>query len=136
MTEGGETYEAETDGVRVRVRPIYMDTQSDPDEGRWIWAYAVEIENRREDVVQLLARHWVITDATGHVEEVRGPGVVGEQPVIGPGESYGYASGCPLSTPSGTMEGVYLMATRDGRQFNARIPAFSLDVPGARARVN
>ena len=133
---GDDVYEAETDGVIVRVRPIYMPEQSDPDEGRWLWAYAVEIENRRKARVQLLARHWVITDATGHVEEVRGAGVVGEQPVIEPGETYGYASGCPLGTSSGTMEGTYLMSVQGGERFNARIPAFSLETPGVRRMMN
>ena len=133
---GEDLYQAETDGVVVRVRPIYLEEQSDPDEGRWLWAYAVEIENRRANPVQLLARHWVITDASGHIEEVRGPGVVGEQPVIAPGETYGYASGCPLGTASGTMEGVYLMSVDGGEQFNARIPAFSLETPGVRRMMN
>lgn len=135
-SHGDDLYEAQTDGVIVRVRPIYLEEQSDPDEGRWLWAYAVEIENRRPERVQLLARHWVITDASGHVEEVRGPGVVGEQPVIDPGETYGYASGCPLGTSSGTMEGTYLMSIQGGAQFNARIPAFSLETPGVRRVVN
>lgn len=135
-SHGDDVYEAETDGVIVRVRPIYLAEQSDPDEGRWLWAYAVEIENRLAKRVQLLARHWVITDASGHVEEVRGAGVVGEQPVIGPGERYGYASGCPLGTSSGTMEGTFLMSVQGGERFNARIPAFSLETPGVRRRAN
>ncbi|CAL1690440.1 Protein ApaG [Brevundimonas subvibrioides] len=125
-------YEAETDGVIVRVRPSYLAGQSDPDEGRWVWAYQVEIENRGSQAVQLMARRWIITDATGHVETVRGAGVVGEQPLIGPGDSYSYASGCPLPTPSGSMEGAYMMTDATGRQFEAVIPAFSLDVPGGR----
>lgn len=125
-------YEAETDGVIVRVRPSYLAGQSDPHEGRWVWAYQVEIENRGDQTLQLLARRWIITDASGHVETVRGPGVVGEQPFIAPGDSYSYASGCPLPTPSGTMEGAFTMTDATGRSFEAAIPAFSLDVPGSR----
>jgi ApaG protein len=125
-------YEAETEGVIVRVRPSYLAGQSDPHEGRWVWAYQVEIENRGNQTLQLLARRWIITDASGHVETVRGPGVVGEQPVIAPGDSYSYASGCPLPTPSGTMEGAFTMTDATGRSFEAAIPAFSLDVPGSR----
>ncbi|MBN8529714.1 MAG: Co2+/Mg2+ efflux protein ApaG [Caulobacterales bacterium] len=129
-------YETESAGIRVRVRPSYLAGQSDPEAGRWVWAYQVEIENRRESPVQLIARHWVITDAKGHVEEVRGSGVVGEQPVIQPGDRYAYASGCPLSTPSGSMVGSYAMTDDLGRPFEAAIPAFSLDVPGGRRTLN
>ncbi|WP_333592219.1 Co2+/Mg2+ efflux protein ApaG [Brevundimonas sp.] len=129
-------YETESAGIRVRVRPSYLAGQSDPDAGRWVWAYQVEIENRRESPVQLIARHWVITDAKGHVEEVRGSGVVGEQPVIQPGDRYAYASGCPLSTSSGSMVGSYAMTDDLGRHFEAAIPAFSLDVPGGRRTLN
>ena len=93
-------YEAETEGVLVRVRPSYLAGQSDPDGGRWVWAYQVEIVNLGTAPVQLMARRWVITDGQGRVEEVRGAGVVGEQPVIQPGDSYSYASGCPLGTPA------------------------------------
>ena len=125
-------YVAETEGVIVRVRPSYLAGQSDPDEGRWVWAYQIEIENRGEEAVQLMARRWIITDATGHVETVRGPGVVGEPPQIAPGDSYSSASGGPLSTPSGSMEGAYMMTAAGGRSFEAAIPAFSLDVPGGR----
>ena len=129
-------YEAESAGIRVRVRPSYLAGQSDPEAGRWVWAYQVEIENRRESQVQLVARHWVITDATGHVEEVRGSGVVGEQPVIEAGDSYSYASGCPLGAPSGSMVGASYLTDVDGRMFEAAIPAFSLDVPDARRTLN
>ncbi len=129
-------YEAETEGVLVRVRPSYLAGQSDPDGGRWVWAYQVEIVNLGTEPVQLMARRWVITDATGHVETVRGPGVVGEQPLIAPGDSYSYASGCPLPTPSGSMEGAYTMTDASGRSFEAVIPAFSLDVPGERRVLN
>lgn len=129
-------YEAETDGIVVRVRPSFLAGQSDPDAGRWVWAYQVEIVNLSGAPVQLMARRWVITDARGHVEEVRGPGVVGEQPLIRPGDSYSYASGCPLGTPSGSMVGGYSMTDDQGRTFEVAIPAFSLDVPGERRVLN
>jgi ApaG protein len=108
-------YTAETEGVVVRVRPSYLAGQSDPAESRWVWAYQVEIVNLSGGPVQLVARRWTITDALGRVEEVRGPGVVGEQPVIEPGDSYAYA---------------------EGRMFEAAIPAFSLDVPDSRRVLN
>ena len=129
-------YEAETDGIVVRVRPSYLTGQSDPDSGRWVWAYQVEIENRGPATVQLIARHWIITDARGQIEDVRGPGVVGEQPTIPPGDSYSYTSGCPLGTASGSMAGSYSMTDTEGRTFEAAIPAFSLDVPGERRGLN
>lgn len=129
-------YEAETDGIVVRVRPSYLAGQSDPEGGRWVWAYQVEIVNLTGAPVQLMARRWVITDARGHIEEVRGPGVIGEQPTIQPGESYSYASGCPLGTASGSMVGAYAMTDSTGRSFEAAIPAFSLDVPGDRRVLN
>ena len=129
-------YSAETEGVVVRVRPSYLVGQSDPAEGRWVWAYQVEIVNLSGGPVQLVARRWTITDALGRVEEVRGPGVVGEQPVIEPGDSYAYASGCPLTTPSGSMVGAYFMQDAEGRMFEAAIPAFSLDVPDSRRVLN
>ncbi|MEN5053225.1 MULTISPECIES: Co2+/Mg2+ efflux protein ApaG [Brevundimonas] len=129
-------YSAETEGVVVRVRPSYLAGQSDPAEGRWVWAYQVEIVNLSGGPVQLVARRWTITDALGRVEEVRGQGVVGEQPVIEPGDSYAYASGCPLTTPSGSMVGAYFMQDAEGRMFEAAIPAFSLDVPDARRVLN
>ncbi|NJC41051.1 ApaG protein [Brevundimonas alba] len=129
-------YEAETEGVLVRVRPSYLAGQSDPEGGRWVWAYQVEIVNLTTTTVQLMARRWVITDGQGRVEEVRGAGVVGEQPVIKPGDSYSYASGCPLGTPTGSMVGGYYMTDASGRSFEAAIPAFSLDVPGQRRVLN
>ena len=129
-------YTAETEGVVVRVRPSYLAGQSDPAAGRWVWAYQIEIVNLSGSTVQLMARRWTITDGHGHVEEVRGPGVVGEQPVIEPGGSYAYASGCPLGTDSGSMVGAYYMTDADGRSFKAQIPAFSLDTPDARRVLN
>ncbi len=129
-------YEAETDEIVVRVRPSYLAGQSDPAAGRWVWAYQVEIVNLSAGPVQLVARRWIITDARGQVEEVRGAGVVGEQPTIQPGDSYSYASGCPLGTESGAMVGAYQMVDDRGRMFDVAIPAFSLDVPGERRVLN
>ncbi|WEK41228.1 MAG: Co2+/Mg2+ efflux protein ApaG [Candidatus Brevundimonas colombiensis] len=132
----GPAYSAETNGILIRVRPSYLAGQSDPEAGRWVWAYQVEIVNLSGSTVQLMARRWTITDAHGHVEEVRGPGVIGEQPVIAAGASYSYASGCPLPTDSGSMVGAYFMTDAEGRSFEADIPAFSLDTPDARRVLN
>lgn len=132
----GPAYSAETNGILIRVRPSYLAGQSDPDEGRWVWAYQVEIVNLTGSRVQLMARRWTITDGHGRVEEVRGPGVIGEQPVIEAGGSYSYASGCPLGTDSGSMVGAYYMTDAEGRSFEADIPAFSLDTPDARRVLN
>ena len=129
-------YSVETQGVVVRVQPSYLAAQSEPEANHWVWAYQIEIVNLSGGPVQLVARRWTITDALGRVEEVRGPGVVGEQPVIEPGDSYAYASGCPLTTPSGSMVGAYFMQDAEGRMFEAAIPAFSLDVPDARRVLN
>ncbi|HEX2255671.1 MAG TPA: Co2+/Mg2+ efflux protein ApaG [Afifellaceae bacterium] len=123
-------YSAVTQGIRVSVEPHFLEEQSDPARDRYVWAYRVEIENGGEAAVQLVARHWIITDGHGHVEEVRGLGVVGEQPVLQPGERYSYTSGCPLTTPSGIMRGSYQMAAADGALLLVEIPAFSLDLPG------
>lgn len=131
-----EIYQAETRGIVVRVRPTFLEAQSDPAQGRWVWAYAVEIENRGERPVRLVARHWVITDGRGRVEEVRGPGVVGEQPWIAPGGAHRYVSGCPLGTDTGVMAGSYAMVTEAGDTFEAEIPAFSLHTPAARRALN
>jgi ApaG protein len=128
-------YEAETNGVAVRVVTSYLPEQSEP-PGRYVWAYRIEIENRGEVTVQLISRHWIITDAQGRTEEVEGPGVVGEQPTLEPGQSHTYVSGCPLATPSGSMVGSYKMLVSGGEAFEAAIPAFSLDLPGARRTVN
>ena len=132
----GPAYSAETNGILIRVRPSYLAGQSDPEAGRWVWAYQVEIVNLSGSTVQLMARRWTITDAHGHVGEVRGPGVVGEQPVIAAGASYSYASGCPLAANGGSMVGAYFMTDADGRSFEADIAAFSLDTPGARRVLN
>jgi ApaG protein len=134
MSEPG-VYEAETNGVVVRVKPTFLPDRSDPPK-LWVWAYAVEIENRSGRTVQLVSRRWIITDALGRIEEVSGPGVVGEQPVLRPGAVHAYASGCPLPTSSGSMAGSYRMLVEDGDAFDAAIPAFSLDLPDARRTVN
>ena len=122
-------YEKTTAGVRVRVRPEYLEGHSDPSEGRYFWAYHIEIVNEGDCAVQLVSRYWRITDARGRAEEVRGPGVVGKQPVLRPGESFEYSSGAPLPTPSGFMVGRYRMLREDGEPFEIDIPAFSLDSP-------
>jgi ApaG protein len=122
-------YKAVTRGISVTVTPRYMPEESSPDEGRYFFAYTVEIINTGLERVQLKARYWKIIDGRGEIQEVRGAGVVGEQPVLGPGESFSYTSGCPLTTPSGTMQGCYVMETAGGETFNAEIPAFSLDTP-------
>jgi ApaG protein len=124
-------YRAVTNGIEVSVEPYYLDDDSSPEESQYIWAYAVEIRNDSDEPVQLKTRYWKIIDARGHVEEVRGAGVVGEQPVIGPGETFEYSSGCPLSTDSGFMQGSYGMEREDGTAFDVAIPAFSLDLPDA-----
>jgi ApaG protein len=122
-------YEQTTRGIRVKVRPSFLESQSDPDDGRFVWAYTVRIENNSGDAVRLRTRYWRITDAKGLTEEVSGDGVVGEQPVINPGEGYEYTSGAPLATPSGMMVGRYGMETAAGETFEVDIPAFSLDSP-------
>jgi ApaG protein len=129
------TYEAETRGVVVQVVTSYLAEHSDP-PARYFWAYMIRIENKSAETVQLVSRHWVITDGQGRIEEVQGAGVVGEQPILGPGDSHSYTSGCPLPTPSGWMSGSYRMTVQGGEPFDAEIPAFSLDLPGARRVVN
>ncbi len=129
-------YEQVTRSIRVRVRPEYLEAQSVPEEGRFFWAYTVEIVNEGSETVQLRSRHWRITDANGHVEEVRGPGVIGQTPVLGPGESFEYTSGCPLRTSSGIMVGSYQMTKSNGALIDVAIPAFSLDSPFTRRSLN
>jgi ApaG protein len=125
------TSEATTRGVFVSVRSRYVPEQSDPEHSGWFFAYTILIANQGEETVQLLTRHWIITDAEGRVEEVRGPGVVGAQPVLRPGESFEYTSACPLRTPFGTMHGTYQMITEKGDRFDAEIAPFSLSTPYA-----
>ena len=124
-------YEAVTSAIRVRVTPRFLEDQSTPEESRYFWAYTVEIANEGSDVVQLRSRIWRITDADGHTEEVRGPGVVGEQPVLAPGEAFEYTSACPLTTPFGSMRGTYQMVTEGGERFDAEIARFQLAVKRA-----
>ena len=122
-------YNAVTRGISVTVTPRFMPEESSPEDGRYFFAYTVEIINTGLERVQLRARYWRIVDGNGNLQEVRGAGVVGKQPVLGPGESFHYTSGCPLPTPGGTMEGTYDMVTATGETFQAMIPAFSLDSP-------
>jgi len=129
-------YEALTCGVRIHVTPLYVEEESSPEEGRYFWAYTIDITNVRSDSIRLRSRHWRITDAHGRTEEVRGPGVVGQTPVIAPGASFRYTSGCALTTPSGIMVGSYQMTSETGELFNVVIPAFSLDSPHARRSLN
>jgi ApaG protein len=129
-------YRATTHSIQVTVEPNFIEAESSADDGRWFWAYSIEIENLGKEVVQLRARHWRITDANGRTEEVRGSGVVGKQPVLKPGEKFSYTSGCPLPTPSGIMVGTYQMENQNGERFSIAIPAFSLDLPDAQRTVN
>jgi ApaG protein len=129
-------YEAVTHGVRIRVTPQYLEEESSPEEGRYVWSYTIDIVNEGTETVQLRTRHWRITDATGRTEEVRGPGVVGQTPVLEPGTSFRYTSGCPLTTPSGIMVGSYQMTTAGGERIDVAIPAFSLDSPHAKRSLN
>jgi ApaG protein len=134
--KGAHTYERETRSIRVAVAPAYLDDQSDPDDRRFVWSSTVTIENLGAEPVQLMSRYWNITDAAGRVQEVRGPGVVGAQPVIAPGEKFQYTSGCPLPTASGLMMGRYQMKAASGEAFEAEIPAFLLESPHERRQIH
>ena len=123
--------DATTRGVRVEVQSAYVPERSSPGDSHYFFTYRIRISNRGEETVQLLSRHWIITDGEGNVEHVRGPGVVGEQPVLMPGESFEYTSFCPLATPIGSMHGTYQMVTAGGGRFDAEIAPFSLAVPTA-----
>ena len=123
------TSEAVTRGVRVQVQSQYSPERSDPVKNQWFFLYTITITNDGSETVQLLTRHWIITDADGKVEEVRGPGVVGKQPILKPGESFEYTSGCPLTTPFGLMEGTYQMVAEGGERFDAKIAPFTLSEP-------
>lgn len=129
-------YRETTRAIQVTVEPTFVETESEPEEGRYFWAYKIEIANLGQEVVQLRSRHWRITDANGRTEEVRGAGVVGKQPVLRPGETFAYTSGCPLPTPSGIMVGTYQMQAENGEMFAIAIPAFSLDLPDAPRTMN
>ena len=129
-------YRATTRRIQVTVAPRFVSERSDPDQDRYFWAYTIEVVNLGPVTVQLKRRHWVITDAHGHVEEVHGAGVVGEEPVLPPGGRFEYTSGVPLGTPTGIMSGSYVMLTEDGATFEVEIPAFSLDAPHLRRILN
>jgi ApaG protein len=129
-------YSETTRSIKVTVKPVYLEDRSSPVEDHYVWAYHVRIENQGEETVQLRNRHWKITDGRGRMQEVRGPGVIGEQPVLAPGESFEYTSGTPLPTPSGIMVGSYQMETRAGESFWVQVPAFSLDSPHQAVRLN
>ncbi|MGC6472970.1 MAG: Co2+/Mg2+ efflux protein ApaG [Parvibaculales bacterium] len=122
-------YEAITRDIKISVETKFIAEQSDPEENYFVWAYRITIENIGHETVQLISRHWRITDALGRLQEVKGDGVIGEQPVIEPGASFTYSSGTPLNTPSGFMVGTYQMHTEDGNRFDAEVPGFSLDSP-------
>lgn len=129
-------YRALTRDIEVVVEPYYLADQSDPDDSRYVWGYRIVIANHSDQAVRLVNRYWHITDENGQVDEVTGPGVVGEQPHLQPGDTYEYSSGCPLDTPSGMMFGRYQMRTDDGESFEVDIPAFSLDTPGVTRVLN
>ena len=129
-------YQAVTRDIEVTVTPRFLPERSSPDNGYFFWAYTIEITNNGSQTVQLKTRHWKITDANGKLQEVRGPGVVGEEPVLNPGESFEYTSGVPLPTPSGFMLGTYGMVTTAGETFDIAIPAFSLDSGHAKPTIN
>lgn len=129
-------YTKTTQGIVVTVQPFYLEDQSSPADNHYVWAYRVRIENKGSVTWQLMRRHWIITDGIGHVQEVKGPGVVGEQPVLAPGDGYEYTSGTPLPTPSGIMHGSYEMEDGQGNVLDVAIPAFSLDSPHDRPRLN
>jgi ApaG protein len=126
-----EMSDTTTRGVRVQVESAYVPERSSPRDAQYFFAYRIRISNAGEETVQLVSRHWVITDGDGRVEHVRGPGVVGEQPVLEPGESFEYTSFCPLPTAIGSMHGTYQMVTAGGSAFDADIAPFSLAVPTA-----
>ncbi len=129
-------YTKTTDHIKVTVLPRYLDQQSDPDEERYIWSYTIQVENHGKETVRLLNRYWHITDSLGRSQEVRGSGVIGEQPVLKPGEAFQYTSGVPLNTPSGIMVGEYEMVADNGDKIRVAVPAFSLDSPFGSVRPN
>jgi ApaG protein len=122
-------YEEITRDIKIAVEPNFLDDQSEPEESRYLWSYRVTIENKSALTVQLLSRYWRITDARGRIREVRGEGVIGEQPVIAPGRAYAYTSGAPLETASGFMTGTYHMRASTGENFEVGIPMFALESP-------
>ena len=135
-SDDSASYEATTRGIQVRVSPQFDQERSKPQQGQYFWLYTVEIRNGGRSNVQLISRHWQITDAQGRVQEVKGEGVVGEQPMLAPGQEFTYTSGCPLTTPTGFMAGTYQMVTSAGAPFDALIPTFSLDSPYMKRSLN
>lgn len=129
-------YNSITSDISVSVFPVYIDERSNPESHQYFWAYRVVIENKSAQTVQLVSRYWHITDGEGKVEEVNGTGVVGEQPILKPGDSFEYTSGCPLATNSGIMEGHYRMKLQNGEFLEVKIPGFSLDFPDSRPTYN
>ena len=129
-------YTETTRSIRISVDPVYLEDQSEPDDEHFVWAYHIRIENRGQETVRLKRRHWRITDANGFMLEVKGAGVVGETPILEPGDVYEYTSGTPLATPSGIMVGTYQMEDEAGERFDVAIPAFSLDSPHQEMRMN
>lgn len=129
-------YSATTREIKITVKTAYLEEQSAPTDSHFVWAYHIRIENLGRETVQLVSRYWRITDAKGEVHEVRGPGVVGEQPTLEPGDTFEYTSGTPLSTPSGIMTGKYQMENERGEKFEVQVPAFSLDSPYQPVRLN
>ena len=129
-------YSETTKSIRVTVVPAFLEEHSSPEDAKYVWAYEVRIENLGDETVQLINRRWSITNSLGQTETVRGPGVVGEQPILKPGDYFEYTSGAPLSTPSGLMMGTYQMEDNDGKVFDVSIPAFSLDSPHQPVQVN
>ena len=129
-------YTKTTKSINITVNPCYLDEQSEPEDHHYVWAYQITINNLGQETVQLKNRYWKIIDSNGTKQEIKGKGVVGEQPVINPGEKYEYTSGTPLSTPSGFMEGHYEMETINGKTFDATIPLFSLDSPYVSNKLN
>ena len=134
--QGGGMYSRVTRDIEITVLPEFVPERSDEERGQFFWAYTVEIANQGQSVVQVTHRHWKITDANGRLEEVKGKGIVGEQPVLKPGESFRYTSGCPLPTPSGFMVGSYRVVEESGTVFDAEIPMFSLDHPSSKRVLN
>ena len=136
MDSSKTAYRAVTRQIEVEATPQFLAEKSSPENGYFFWAYTITLSNRGQETVQLKTRHWRITDAQGRLQEVRGAGVVGEEPVLRPGERFEYTSGVPLPTPSGFMAGSYGMVTAAGEAFNIEIPAFSLDIPQKARTIN
>jgi len=124
-------FEATTQGIRIQATPQFESESSDMEAGVFVFSYKIDIFNEKSETVQLISRHWIITDANGKIEEVQGPGVIGEQPVLKPGQQHSYVSFCPLTTPIGSMHGTYQMVTKEGQAFDVIIPAFTLALPNA-----